>query len=49
MQFLKRIGPIRRLAKLNAEKSDVEEAFEMEEEDHSEDDTEERGFFMDVN
>lgn len=49
---MKRVGPIRRKAKWNAEKSDVEDAFEMEEEEkgYSEDEIEEeRGFFMDVN
>lgn len=51
MQFLKRIGPIRRKAKWNAEKSDVDDAFEMEEDEgHNEDEIEEEGgFFMDIN
>lgn len=54
MQFLKRVGPIRRKAKLNAEKSDIEDAFEMEEEEEEEEDNredeceEERGFFMET-
>lgn len=50
MQFLKRIGPIRRKAKLNAEKTDIEGAFEMDEEGQNEDEIEEEGgFFMDIN
>ena len=48
MQFLKRVGPIRRKAKLNAEKSDIEDAFEVEEEEEPNEDEDERAFFMEL-